>query len=120
MAMMKKLTLVLAVSLSLGIAASVVAAYAQQIDRTQLPFPDTQYKDPGKGPLSARDAKFPPIKPLRPPEGSPTLVAILLADVGVGDPGTFGGGGNIRVVATLPEQDLGCTSFLAVRLRSPC
>jgi hypothetical protein len=45
--------------------------YAQEVNRTQLPIPDTQYKFPGKVPLDARDAKFPPIKELRPPKGPP-------------------------------------------------
>src|SRR6202521_907172 len=94
MAKMKRLRLVLGVSLCLGIAASVVRAYAQQIDRTQLPTPDTQYKYPGKVPLDARDAKFPPIKLLRPPEGAPNVVVVLLDDIGFGAPSTFGGGAN--------------------------
>jgi hypothetical protein len=38
---------------------------AEEIDRTALPIPDVQYQYPGKVPLDARDAKFPPIKPLR-------------------------------------------------------
>jgi hypothetical protein len=42
--------------------------------------PNTQYKYPGKIPLDARDAKFPPIKVLRPPEGAPNVVVILLDD----------------------------------------
>ena len=48
MAKIKNLGLVLGVSLCLGIAARVLPAYAQQIDRTQLPIPDTQYKYPGQ------------------------------------------------------------------------
>jgi hypothetical protein len=74
MAKMKKVVLVLGASLCLGIAASVLPAHAQQIDRAQLPIPDTQYKYPGKVPLDARDAKFPPIEPLRPPKGAPNVV----------------------------------------------
>ncbi len=89
MAKMKKLGLVLGVSLCLGIAARVLPANAQQIDRTQLPIPDTQYKYPGKVPLDARNAKFPPIEPLRPPKGAPNVVVILLDDIGFGAPSTF-------------------------------
>lgn len=59
--MMRKLLLVFGVALCLGIATTMAPAYAQQIDRTQLPIPDTQYKYPGKVPLDARDTKFPPI-----------------------------------------------------------
>src|SRR5260370_23852856 len=80
MAKMRKLFLVLGATLCVGIATKIVPASAQQIDRTQLTIPDTKYKYPGKVPLDARDAKFPPIKLLRPPEGAPNVVVILLDD----------------------------------------
>jgi hypothetical protein len=60
---MEKLLPVLGAALWLGIATIMAPVYAQQIDRTQLPIPDAQYKYPGKVPLDAREAKFPPIKP---------------------------------------------------------
>jgi arylsulfatase len=67
---------------------------ANNIDRhlrAQLPIPDlpkfglTTYdaKDP--------DTKFPPIEPLRPPEGAPNVLIILLDDVGFGASSAFGG-----------------------------
>ena len=59
---MRKFLPLLGVALCLAIATKIVPASAQQIDRTQLPIPDTQYKYPGKVPLDARDATFPPIK----------------------------------------------------------
>jgi hypothetical protein len=67
MAKMRKFFQVLGAALCLVITTGIVCASAQQIDRTQLPIPDTQYRYPGKVPLDARDAKFPPIKLLRPP-----------------------------------------------------
>jgi arylsulfatase A-like enzyme len=59
--------------------------------RTMLPIPDraatglTTYdaKDP--------DSVFPPIEPLRPPEGAPNVLVILLDDVGFGATSAFGG-----------------------------
>lgn len=54
----RKLLLVLGAALCLVIAPRIIAASAQQIDRTQLPIPDTQYKYPGKVPLDARDERF--------------------------------------------------------------
>ena len=83
---MSKLFLVLGTALCLVLGANIVPASAQEIDRTQLPIPDTQYKYPGKVPLDARDAKFPPIEPLRPPKGAPNVVVILLDDIGFGAP----------------------------------
>jgi Sulfatase len=61
------------------------------IQHTVLPIPDrrpvtlTTYdaKDP--------DTKFPPIRQLRPPEGAPNVLVVLLDDVGFGASSAFGG-----------------------------
>ena len=89
----------------------IIPASAQEIDRTQLPIPDKQYKYPGKVPLDARDAKFPPIKILRPPEGAPNVVVILLDDIGFGAPSTFGGGINMPTLDALAKDGLRYTQF---------
>jgi arylsulfatase A-like enzyme len=59
--------------------------------RSMLPIPDR----PAVG-LTTYDAKdpdtsFPPIEPLRPPEGAPNVLIVLLDDVGFGASSTFGG-----------------------------
>jgi hypothetical protein len=36
------------------------------------------------------DTKFPPVEPLRPPEGAPNVLVILLDDVGFGAPSARG------------------------------
>ncbi len=97
------------------------AASAQDapLDRTVLPIPDTQYKYPGKVPLDARDAKFPRIKELRPPEGAPNIVVILLDDIGFGAPSTFGGGVNMPTMDSLAKQGLRYTQFHTTALCSP-
>ncbi len=116
---MRKLFLVFAAAMCLVIGTTIVTASAQEIDRTQLPIPDTQYKYPGKVPLDARDAKFPPIKLLRPPEGAPNVVVILLDDIGFGAPSTFGGGVNMPVLDSLAKQGLRYTQFHTAALCSP-
>ncbi|MFZ0678031.1 arylsulfatase [Candidatus Binatus sp.] len=115
----RKLLLVLGAALCLVIAPRIIAASAQQIDRTQLPIPDTQYKYPGKVPLDARDAKFPPIKLLQPPEGAPNVVVILLDDIGFGAPSTFGGGINMPTMDALAKEGLRYTQFHTAALCSP-
>lgn len=63
---------------------------ADDVARTVLPIPDqirpglTSYdaKDPDSG--------FPPIVPLRPPEGAPNVLVILLDGVGFGASSAFG------------------------------
>ena len=59
--------------------------------RTMLPIPDR----PAPG-LTTYDAKdpataYPPIEPLRPPEGAPNVLVILIDDVGFGASSAFGG-----------------------------
>jgi arylsulfatase A-like enzyme len=59
--------------------------------RAVLPIPDR----PGPG-LTTYDAKdpdtaYPPIEPLRPPEGAPNVLIVLLDDVGFGASSAFGG-----------------------------
>jgi hypothetical protein len=46
-----------------------------------LPIPDKQYTYPGKVPPDARDAKFPPIKLLRPPIARVRFVIVAVAAV---------------------------------------
>src|SRR5258708_39886373 len=116
---MRRLFLVLGATLCLGIATKSVPASAQQIDRPQLPIPDTKYKYPGKVPLDARDEKFPPIKLLRPPEGAPNVVVILLDDIGFGAPSTFGGGVNMPTFDALAKEGLRYTQFHTAALCSP-
>lgn len=111
--------LFLAIATGLSIAASLVPAYAQQPDRSLLPIPDTQYEFPGKVPLDARDAKFPPINELRPPQGAPNVVVILLDDIGLGAPSTLGGGVNMPALAELAKEGLRYTQFHTAALCSP-
>src|SRR5271155_3003640 len=115
----RKLFLALGAALCLVIATGFLLASAEQIDRTQLPIPDTHYKYPGKVPLDARDAKFPPIKLLRPPEGAPNVVLILLDDIGFGAPSTFGGGVNLPTMDALAKEGLRYTQFHTTALCSP-
>ena len=61
------------------------------MQRDVLPMPDRPHdglitydaKDP--------DTSFPPIEPLRPPEGAPNVLVILLDDAGFGSSSAFGG-----------------------------
>src|SRR5262245_51168601 len=61
------------------------------IDRRVLPIPDPPSRSPDV--LDAKDpeAVFPPIAPLRPPEGAPNVLVVLLDDVGFGASSAFGG-----------------------------
>jgi arylsulfatase A-like enzyme len=116
----RRVAIELTLAIFLAVAFTVLRqlpCYAQ--DRTQLPIPDTQYKYPGKVPLDARDAKFPPLRELRPPKGAPNVVVILIDDMGFGIPSTFGGGVNMPALDSLAREGLRYTQFHTAALCSP-
>jgi arylsulfatase len=64
---------------------------ADRPSRDVLPIPERKHVG-----LTTYDAKdpetsFPPIEPLRPPEGAPNVLIVLLDDVGFGASSAFGG-----------------------------
>jgi arylsulfatase A-like enzyme len=64
---------------------------ADRHSRGILPIPDS--RAPGLTTFDAKDpdTAFPPIEPLRPPQGAPNVLIVLLDDVGFGASSTFGG-----------------------------
>jgi arylsulfatase A-like enzyme len=91
----------------------------EHVQREVLPIPDrspvnlTTYdaKDP--------DTSFPPIKPLRPPEGAPNVLVVLLDDVGFGASRTFGGPASTPALDRLAEHGLRYTRFHTTSLCAP-
>jgi arylsulfatase A-like enzyme len=63
----------------------------EQTSRDVLPIPSQPYE--GELPLDAKDpeATFPPIEQLRPPDGAPNVLIVLLDDVGFAASSAFGG-----------------------------
>ncbi len=88
-----------------------------QIGREILPIPDRPVK--GKPALDARNAKFPEIKPLRPPKGAPNVVIVLLDDMGFGCPSAFGGPVDMPTLARLADGGLKFNRFHTTALCSP-
>jgi arylsulfatase A-like enzyme len=90
-----------------------------QPQRDVLPVPDTtpvglttfDAKDP--------DAAFPPIEPLRPPEGAPNVLLILIDDVGFGASSAFGGPINTPNAERLAAKGLKYNRFHTTALCSP-
>ncbi len=89
------------------------------LQRSVLPIPDrrpvglTTYdaKDP--------DTKFPPIRELRPPEGAPNVLVILLDDVGFGASSAFGGPCQTPTAEKLAAGGLKYNRFHTTALCSP-
>ena len=90
-----------------------------KIQRYILPNPDQPHtglitydaKDP--------DTMFPPIEPLRPPEGAPNVLIVLLDDVGFGASSAFGGPVNMPTAERLAETGLKYNRFHTTALCSP-
>ncbi len=90
-----------------------------QPQRDVLPVPDitpvglTTYdaKDP--------DTAFPPIEPLRPPEGAPNVLIVLIDDVGFGASSAFGGPINTPNAERLAATGLTYNRFHTTALCSP-
>ena len=92
---------------------------SKQVQRQVLPIPDQQYagfvaydaKDP--------DSKFAPIEELRPPQGAPNVLLILLDDVGFGASSAFGGPCQTPIAERLATKGLRYTRFHTTALCSP-
>jgi len=87
--------------------------------RQILPVPDRAY--PGDVLYDAKDpdARFPPIRPLRPPDGAPNVLIVLLDDVGFGASSAFGGPVHTPTAERLAAGGLAYTRFHTTALCSP-
>src|SRR4051812_30312060 len=90
-----------------------------RIPRDVLPIPDR----PATG-LTTYDAKdpdtaFPPIEPLRPPEGAPNVLVILLDDAGFGSSSAFGGPCSTPTAERLAKNGLKFNRFHTTALCAP-
>jgi arylsulfatase A-like enzyme len=95
------------------------AGASDSIPREVLPIPDRPY--PGLITFDAKDpdTSFPPIEPLRPPEGSPDVLIILIDDVGFGASSAFGGPVNMPTAERLAADGLKYNRFHTTALCSP-
>jgi arylsulfatase len=91
----------------------------KNLDRTVLPIADQPYD--GELPLDAKDpqAVFPPIEPLRPPDGAPNVLVVLLDDAGFGCSSAFGGPCETPTADRLADEGLRFNRFHTTALCSP-
>jgi len=87
--------------------------------RHNLPIPDPQWVGVTTYDAKDPDTKFPPIEPVRPPEGAPNVLIVLLDDVGFGASSAFGGPCNTPNFERLAENGLKYTRFHTTALCSP-
>jgi arylsulfatase A-like enzyme len=91
----------------------------QQLHRDVLPVPDVV--PPGLTTYDAKDPDraFPPIEPLRPPEGAPNVLIVLIDDVGFGASSAFGGPVDMPNAERLAAGGLKYNRFHTTALCSP-
>jgi arylsulfatase A-like enzyme len=92
---------------------------SERAARQHLPISDRPYVG-----LTTYDAKdpatsFPPIEPLRPPEGAPSVLVVLLDDVGFAASSAFGGPVNTPTAERLAANGLKYNRFHTTALCSP-
>ncbi|OCI30923.1 arylsulfatase [Oerskovia enterophila] len=87
--------------------------------RTMLPIPDRPR--PGLTTYDAKDpdTSYPPIEPLRPPEGAPNVLIVLLDDVGFGASSAFGGPCHTPTAERLAAGGLTFNRFHTTALCAP-
>ncbi len=78
-----------------------------------LPKPDRPSQ--GTAAMYAKDATYPPLKPLRPPEGAPNVVIILIDDMGFGASSAFGGPIHMPTLERVAADGLKYTRFHTYR-----
>ena len=87
--------------------------------RQNLPIPDPQWVGVTTYDAKDPDTKFPPIEPVRPPEGAPNVLIVLIDDVGFGASSAFGGPCNTPNFERLDAEGLKYSRFHTTALCSP-
>jgi arylsulfatase A-like enzyme len=91
----------------------------EKIQRSVLPIPDRPHTGPVTYDASDPDTSFDPIVPLRPPEGAPNVLVILLDDVGFGAASAFGGPCQTPNAEALADAGLKYNRFHTTALCAP-
>jgi len=87
------------------------------LDRTVLPIHEPER--PTYSELDARNVKAPPRFEVKPPNGAPNVVIVLIDDIGFGGPSTFGGPIRTPTLDALAKSGLRFNNFHTTALCSP-
>ncbi len=87
--------------------------------RDILPIPDPQHVGVTTYDAKDPDTKYPPITTLRPPEGAPNVLIVLIDDVGFGASTAFGGPCSTPIAERLAANGLKLNRFHTTALCSP-
>jgi len=92
---------------------------ANRRERSVLPIPDREYVGLTTYDAKDPDTSFPPIEPLRPPEGAPNVLIVLIDDAGFGSSSAFGGPCQTPTFERLAANGLKYNRFHTTALCSP-
>jgi arylsulfatase A-like enzyme len=90
-----------------------------QVPRSVLPIPGRPHVGLTTYDAKDPDTSFPPIDPLRPPEGAPNVLVVLLDDAGFGSSSAFGGPCQTPTFERLAAEGLKFNRFHTTALCSP-
>jgi arylsulfatase A-like enzyme len=91
----------------------------EQPQRQVLPIPDPQHVGVTTYDAKSPDTSYPPIELLRPPEGAPNVLVILIDDAGFGSSSAFGGPCQTPNFERLAKNGLKYNRFHTTALCSP-
>jgi arylsulfatase A-like enzyme len=106
----------LLIPLGLGLALPASAQQAS-VDREVLPIAQPPFAGIANRTLAGSQPAWP--SPVRPPEGAPNVVLILVDDAGFGNPSTFGGPVSTPTLDALANEGLRYNAFHVTALCSP-
>lgn len=114
---MKKLSIILMISLVLSLVVCVQGQAEQKMDRTILPIQPPKHEPITE--LDARKAKAPVSFSVKAPEGAPNVVVVLIDDIGFGATEPFGGAISTPTFDRLADAGLRFNQFHTTALCSP-
>jgi arylsulfatase A-like enzyme len=94
-------------------------ATRDSVQRQILPIPDPTYVGLTTYDAKNPETKFPPIVPLRPPQGAPNVLIVLIDDAGFAASSAFGGVINTPTAERLAAKGLRFNRFHTTALCSP-
>jgi len=94
-------------------------ASPDELQRSSLPIPDLAYTGTVTYDATSPDTSYPPIRPLRPPEGAPNVLVVLIDDTGFGATSAFGGPVQTPTFDRLSKGGLKYSRFHTTALCSP-
>jgi len=92
---------------------------SEELSRSSLPIPDRTHVGATLFDAKSPDVSYPPIEPLRPPEGAPNVLVVLIDDAGFGSSSAFGGPCQTPTFERLAEKGLKYNRFHTTALCSP-